>query len=104
MKQTLAVFNTTDNDGNPTGGYVTSTGLQINWQDGSLGRPPKEPTGAFVETVLKAALQRLQFYNESKFRCRENSLAITHIEEALHWLQARREEREARGVQYLHEA
>ena len=61
----------------------------------------REPNGAFVEGVIQAALGRLQFYNEGKFRCRENSLAITHLEEALHWLQHRtadREEREAEGT------
>lgn len=63
----------------------------------------KEPTGAFVETVLRAALQRIQYYNEGKFRCRENSLAITHIEEALHWLAARTADREQRGVEGTHQ-
>lgn len=101
-EQELDVLNTVDGRGNPTGGYVRATGLSIDWQDGPLGRPPAEPNGCFTETVIRAALQRLQFYNDSQYSCRENSLAITKLEEALHWLRARREEREARGVQGLH--
>jgi hypothetical protein len=50
----------------------------------------------------EAAKQRLEFYQNAaggKFRCRENAIAITKLEEALHWLYARRTEREKRGVQ-----
>lgn len=92
-------------DGKPAGGFVKGVGLEISWQDGPLGRGEerKEPNGAFVGTVLQAALQRLQHYNETEFRCRENSCAITHIEEALHWLKARFDDREAREVQGTHQ-
>jgi hypothetical protein len=34
-----------------------------------------------------------------KFRCRENSLAITKLEEALMWLEKRTADREARKVE-----
>jgi len=99
--------NWTDADGNPAGGEVTGVGLWISWQNGPLGRVGTEeripPNGAFVEDVLKAALQRLEFYNASQFRCRENSLAITKIEEALFWLQARTSRREVQNVEGTHE-
>jgi hypothetical protein len=99
--------NCMDDDGNPTGGHVYGPGLTIDWQDGPLGRPPKPATGVFVEDVIEAARQRLEFYQKAsggKFQCRENALAITKLEEALHWLTARRIEREARGVQGEHRA
>ena len=99
--------NDEDTNGNPTGGYVSGPGLQIFWQNGPLGRPPKPATGAFVEDVIEAARQRLEFYQKAsggKFACRENALAITKLEEALHWLTARRIERESRGVQGEHKA
>jgi hypothetical protein len=101
--------NDTDDNGNPTGGNVRGVGLNIDWQNGPLGRGDgrQEPNGAFVETVIAAAVQRLQFYNEAsegRFRCRENSLAITHLEEALHWLNHRTAAREAREVEGLHVA
>ena len=98
--------NDKDTDGNPAGGYVSGPGLGIDWQNGPLGRPPKPATGAFVEDVIEAARQRLEFYqtaSDGRFKCRENALAITKLEESLHWLHARREERELRGVQGLHE-
>lgn len=106
MQQTFHSANRLDADGNPAGGTVSGVGLQIDWQDGPLGRDADRlvPNGAFVETVIAAALQRIEHYNETQFRCRENSLAITHLEEALHWLQARTAKREARGVEGTHQA
>lgn len=101
----LEVINFVDGNGNPTGGSVSGKGLNIEWQDGPLGRPPQEPNGAFVEDVIEAARQRLEFYQtaaDRKFACRENALAITKLEEALHWLTSRRLERETRGVQGEH--
>ena len=88
----------------PAGGYVEGVGLRIDWQDGPLGRGAErgEPNGAFVETVIAAALQRIEYYNSTQFRCRENSLAITKLEEALHWLNARTRDREARDVEGTH--
>jgi len=98
--------NFTDPDLNPTGGSVRGTGLTIDWQDGPLGRgvERKEPNGAFVETVIDAARQRIQFYQESKFACRENAIAITKLEEALLWLNKRTADREKRQVEGEHKA
>lgn len=104
MPQPYEAINRDDLAGNPTGGWVEAEGLSITWQDGPLGRGADraEPNGAFVETVIAAAVQRLEYYNAGKFRCRENSLAITHLEEALHWLNARTAKREAAGVEGTH--
>lgn len=92
-------------EGKPAGGITTGIGIEINWQDGPLGRGAdrKAPNGAFVEGVIAAAIDRLEFYNSGEFRCRENSLAITKLEEALHWLDHRTAEREARQVEGTHE-
>ena len=103
----LRCTNELDMDGNPTGGEVDGKAMFIRWQSGPLGRPPTEPNGAFVEDVIEAARQRLEFYQKAsggKFACRENALAITKLEESLHWLTARRMERESRGVQGEHRA
>jgi len=93
----------TDGAGNPTGGNTWGNGfkMEINWQDGIVG--DKGQTGAFVEDVLEAARQRLMFFNSTKFRCRENSLAITKIEEALQWLDWRTRQRVAEGVENTYE-
>lgn len=101
--------NKVDENGNPTGGYVIGTGLKIEWQNGPLGRGEerKEPNGAFVETVLSAVLQRIEFYQtaaDGKFKCRENAIAITKIEEALLWLDKRTRDRETRQVEGTHTA
>ena len=93
--ESLVVSNfSVDRGGNPTGGttFMVASGqrdsdhsaLHVNWQDGMVG--PDGQNGAFIEDVLEAARQRLQFFNTTEFRCRENSIAITKIEEALQWL------------------
>ena len=98
--------NKRDANDNPTGGSVRGVGLSIDWQDGPLGRGAEriEPNGAFVETVIDAARQRIEEYQNSKFKCRENALAITKLEEALHWLNARTANREKRAVEGTHTA
>lgn len=97
--------NINDVDGNPAGGTVDGVGLGITWQNGPLGRGEDriEPNGAFVETVIDAARQRIEYYQESQFRCRENALAITKLEEALHWLNHRTTRREKENVEGTHE-
>lgn len=104
----LRVINRTNGTGDPTGGSVEGMGVLIAWQDGPLGRgdEEKEPNGAFVEDVLVAALQRIEFYQEAaggRYACRQNALAITRIQEALFWCRDRREDREIRGVQGTHQ-
>lgn len=101
------VENLLDPNGNPSGGYVEGCGLSIEWQNGPLGRGAErqEPNGAFVETVISAAKQRIEFYqtaNNGKFACRENAIAITKLEEALLWLNKRTMDREARQVEGTH--
>lgn len=101
------IMNKIDDIGNPSGGFVYGTGVRIDWQEGPLGRAAerKEPNGAFVETVISAALQRIEHYqnvSDGKFKCRENALAITKLEEALLWLNKRTLDREARQVEGTH--
>ena len=100
-------FNDVDSNGNPTGGFVKGTGLDIDWQNGPLGRDKDRirPNGAFVETVIAAAKQRLEFYQDAsngKFACRENAVAIAKLEEAMMWLDKRTKDREERQVEGTH--
>lgn len=97
--------NNTDGDGRPAGGFVEGCGFDIIWQDGPLGRGDDRelPNGAFVEDVIEAARQRIAYYQEGEFRCRENAIAITKLEEALLWLDKRTRDREDRGVEGTHE-
>lgn len=93
--------NHNDENGNPAGGIVLGVGLNIDWQNGPLGRDETRiaPNGAFVETVIAAAKQRIEYYNESQFKCRENAMAITKLDEALMWLDKRTQDRENRKVE-----
>ena len=92
-------------DGKPNGGTVLGTGLEIAWQKGPLGRGKErgDPNGAFVETVIAAALQRLEFYQDSGFACSENASAIQNLKSALGVLEFRTMQREAAGVEGTHE-
>jgi len=103
--------NDVDDKGNPTGGIVRGVGMAIDWQNGPLGRGAdrQEPNGAFVETVIAAAKQRIEFYQSpngvpGRFNCRENAMAITKLDEALMWLNKRTQDREARDVEGTHTA
>lgn len=104
MLQLIKESHESDSDGNPAGGVTTGTGISISWQNGPLqfGEKSKEPNGAFVEGVMQAALGRLKYYQSTKFSCRENALAITNLEEALHWCQHRTRDREERQVEGTH--
>ncbi len=89
-----------DDQGRPAGGTTEGIGMAIRWQDGPLAIT--ERNGAFVEDLIEAAIGRLRFYNAGAFACRENTLALQHLEEALHWCQARTADREKRGVEGTH--
>ena len=103
---------TVDRGGNPTGGHTTvdldmgggkgKTAMSIDWQDGIIP-PDGSQNGVFIEDVLEAARQRLQFFQQSKFRCRENAIALTHIETALAWLDFRTRGRLSQGVENTYE-
>ena len=101
--QTITCSNRLDDAGRPAGGLVMGVGLAITWQDGPLVNPNTgerdEPNGAFVETVIRAAKQRIEHYNSTQFRCRENSMAITKLDEALMWLNSRTARRVDQGVE-----
>lgn len=90
-----------DGRGNPSGGKSGGVGITIEWQAGIVSEGGHN--GAFLEDVIEAAIQRLEFFNSTRFRCRENSLAITKLEEALHWLDHRTNVREAQGVEDSYE-
>lgn len=90
-----------DKDGNPAGGTTYGVGYAIGWQHGPLGRGEarKEPNGAFVEEIIEAAIDRLVFYQQSKFTCFANQWAINSLRTALGHLNARTIQRERRQVE-----
>lgn len=54
--------------------------------------------GCQVDTVIETAKAILEGLNKN-FPCRENSVAITKLDEAIMWLKKRKSDREARGVE-----
>ena len=57
----------------------------------------KARNGIDIDELIELALFRLRHYN-SILPCRENSSAITKLQEAQFWLEHRKKEREARGI------
>lgn len=105
MKQELISYHFTDDEGRPEGGSSFGVGFSISWQHGPLGRGEdrKQPNGAFVETIIEAAVDRLRFYQTTEFACEENRQAIMSLDDALFVLNERTKNREARQVEGTHQ-
>lgn len=54
--------------------------------------------GTTNEEVLEMMIDRMK-YLQAKFPCKENACCITHLEEALMWLEKRTKDRVKRGVE-----
>lgn len=69
----------------------------LDFQNGGL----KEvgANGITDQALLAVVLDRLRSFNDGQFRCRENSIAITYLEEALMWMEKRSNDRARRGVE-----
>jgi len=92
--------NFNDKNGNAAGGYAKGIGIDINWQ--SVPLKEGERNGAIMEDILEIVLERLKFHQNSKFSCRENTIAFEKIKEALISLKYRTLERKERGVEGHH--
>lgn len=55
--------------------------------------------GITQEVLLAIVADRLRSFQAGQFSCRENALALTKVEEALHWLQQRTIRRLRAGVE-----
>ena len=63
--------------------------------------PVKEAgiNGCHQEDLIAIVIDRLQHFQKGDFKCRENALALTKLEEAMHWLNHRTRDREKREVE-----
>jgi hypothetical protein len=86
-------------DGVPDGGQSYGVGFCIAWQRGSLKDNGRN--GAFIVEVIEACLDELRFKN-GQFPCRENELAIAHLEAALNRLNERLARRHSEGISDQH--
>ena len=73
-----------------------STALaSIRFQNGATQET--EINGIFMEDLLHIVKDRLEGFNQGDWRCKENSMAIAKIEEALLWLNKRTADRKESG-------
>lgn len=85
-------------DENPSGDQVGELDrCVILFQNGPLKE--STPNGLTHEALLVILIHRLQGFQDGPFKCRENAIALTHLEEALMWLQKRTRARLDRGVE-----
>lgn len=74
--------------------------LIILFQNGAI--PEAGVNGVTQEALLAIVADRLRGFQSGPFACKANACALTHIEEAMHWLQQRTIERMRRGVEGTH--
>jgi hypothetical protein len=72
----------------------------ISFQNGPIAEAGVN--GLTQEVLLAIVADRLRSFQAGPFACRENALALTKIEEAMHWLHSRTLKRMARGVEGTH--
>ena len=85
-------------DDNSKSDYICVDGnrVAIMIQDGPIGEVGVN--GIQVTDMLNFVKEVYKSLNHA-FPCRENSITITKIEEAIHWQDARTKDREGRGVE-----
>ena len=71
--------------------------VPIDFQNGAR-KLPDSTHGVLDTDLLEICRHRLQCFQEGPFASRENAIALTHIEEALMWLNRRVEDRIERNV------
>jgi hypothetical protein len=55
--------------------------------------------GTTIEKIIEVLIERLEGFQKGPFKCTENTIAITHLQESLYWLEMRRKDRVDRGVE-----
>lgn len=76
------------------------SGPKIEFQNGPIAEVG--PNGITQEALIAICIDRLKSFQAGPFACRENALALTKLEEAMHWLHHRTCERLSRGVEGTH--
>lgn len=74
----------------------------ILFQNGPISEEGVGVNGITHEVLLAIVADRLRSFQKGPYSCKANACALTHIEEAMHWLQQRTLERMRRGVEGTH--
>ena len=88
--------------GNACHEYVILKGVSERVADVKFQKGPvkeNEVNGCFIEDLLNIVVDRLEGFQSGDFACRENALALTKVQEALHWLNHRTADRIDRDVE-----
>ena len=75
---------------------------RISFQNGPINEDDNGVNGLTHEVLLAIVADRLRGFQSGPYSCKANACALTHIEEAQHWLQQRTLERMRRGVEGTH--
>lgn len=76
---------------------TSSEMMMVAFQNGPISE--NGVNGVTQEILLAIVIDRLRSFQNGPFSCRENALALTKCEEALHWLHSRTLDRMRRGVE-----
>ena len=87
----VIIFNDTDN------GNCAKLTDSIRFQKGAR-KDPDARHGVLDSDLLEIVRDRLTAFQAGEYACRENAYALTHIEEALMWMNRRAEDRAERAV------
>jgi len=74
---------------------------EIHFQEGPLNEGPHN--GILSIGLLAILKDHYQSFQDGEFACRETAIIITKLEEVMHWVCARADERAARGVLGKHQ-
>lgn len=87
---------------NPSHGTVENApqSITLYFQNGPINE--SGVNGITQEVLLAIVADRLRSFQAGPYSCRENALALTKIEEAMHWLHSRTLTRMQRGVEGTH--
>jgi len=79
--------------------YPAAGGRLLSRVEFHEGCAPRDGmNGLLLEDLLAICHDRLELHQAGPFRCSENALAATKVEEALLWIHRRRAKRKARQV------
>lgn len=76
--------------------------VDLRFQNGPVSEDGNGVNGITHEALLAIVADRLRGFQSGQYKCKENACALTHIEEAMHWLQQRTIARMRRGVEGTH--
>ena len=79
------------------GDEKSGTCHEIHFQNGPIAE--HGVNGLSMEALLAIVEDRLKGFQSGEYSNRENALALTHVQGAMHWLHHRTRERVARGVE-----